>query len=38
MVDLVWEYLDSGKAEEADVIGLLMPGVTYRELLDEFFR
>ena len=37
MVDLVWEYLDSGKAEEADVIGLLMPGVTYRELLDEFF-
>lgn len=37
MSDLVWEYLDSGQADEADVIGLLMPGETYRELLDEFF-
>lgn len=37
MSDLVWEYLDSGQAEEADVIGLLMPGETYRQLLDAFF-
>lgn len=37
MCDLVWDYLDSGEAEEADVIGFLMPGNTYRDLLDEFF-
>ena len=37
MSNLVWEYLDSGQAEEADVIGLLMPGNAYRELLDEIF-
>ena len=38
MCELVWDYLDSGEAEEADVIGQLMPGVVYRTLLDEFFE
>ena len=37
MCDLAWEYLDRGQVEEADVIGLLMPGDTYAELLDAFF-
>ena len=37
MCDLAWEYLDRGMAVEADVIGLLMPGDAYRELLDAFF-
>ena len=35
--DLAWEYLDRGQAEEADAIGLLMPGDVYAELLDAFF-
>ena len=38
MSDLVWDYLDSGEAEAADVIGLLMPGGVYQTLLDEFFE
>ena len=38
MCDLVWDYLDSGEAEAADVIGLLMPGDGYQTLLDEFFE
>ena len=37
MCDLAWEYLDRGRSEEADVIGLLMPGETYQELLNAFF-
>lgn len=38
MSDLVWDYLDSGEAEAADVIGFLMPGGVYQTLLDEFFE
>ena len=37
MCDLVREFLSGGEAEEADVIGQLMPGDVYRALLDEFF-
>ena len=37
MCDLVREYLWCGEVEEADVIGLLMPGGVYQALLDEYF-